>query len=161
MCGRYTLSSSSDEIALLFDLHDLPPVLPRYNLAPTQEAAVVRVPGAGGSAPARAAALGADSLLGEGGGHRQQADQRPSPRTLAEKASFKWSFKKKRCLIPADGFFEWKKEGKSKQPYLIHRSGRQTLRLRRTLVLLGGPGWRGTASLSRDLHHPHHVPQRP
>jgi len=41
--------------------------------------------------------------------------------SVAEKASFKWSFKKKRCLIPTSGFFEWKKEGKAKQPYLIHR----------------------------------------
>ncbi len=120
MCGRYTLSSSSDEIALLFDLSDLPQVLPRYNVAPTQEAAVVRVaaPGAPrqlvplrwGLIPywAKEASIG-NKLI------NARAE------TVTEKPSFKWSFKKKRCLIPASGFFEWKKEGKAKQPYLIHR----------------------------------------
>lgn len=120
MCGRYTLSSSSDEIALLFDLRDLPQVIPRYNMAPTQEAAVVRVPAPGaprqlvplrwGLIPywAKEAAIG-NKLI------NARAE------TIADKASFKWSFKKKRCLIPANGFYEWKKEGKTKQPYLIHR----------------------------------------
>jgi putative SOS response-associated peptidase YedK len=104
MCGRYTLSSSSDDIALLFDLHELLPVIPRYNLAPTQEAAVVRVPAPG--APRQ--------LVGN-----RMINARAE--SVAEKPAYKWSFKKKRCLIPTDGFYEWKKEGKSKQPYLIHR----------------------------------------
>ena len=47
MCGRYTLSSSGDEVALLFDLSEIPSFPSRYNVAPTQEAAVVRVPGPG------------------------------------------------------------------------------------------------------------------
>ena len=41
--------------------------------------------------------------------------------TLASKNAFKHAFAKRRCIIPADGFYEWKKEGKLKQPYLIHR----------------------------------------
>ena len=53
MCGRYTLTSSGEELALLFDLPEMPLLPPRYNMAPTQEAAVVRVP-----APGRAAAAG-------------------------------------------------------------------------------------------------------
>src|SRR3954471_13048493 len=120
MCGRYTLSSPTDDIALLFELPELPQVMPRYNMAPTQEAAVVRVPAPGaprqlvplrwGLIPywAKEAAIG-NKLI------NARAE------SVAEKASFKWSFKKKRCLIPTSGFFEWKKEGKAKQPYLIHR----------------------------------------
>jgi putative SOS response-associated peptidase YedK len=120
MCGRYTLSTPSDDIALLFDVSELMPLPPRYNLAPTQEAAVVRVtePGAPrrldllkwGLIPywAKEAAIG-NKLINA------------RSETVVEKASFKTSFKKKRCLIPADGFYEWKKEGKLKQPYLIHR----------------------------------------
>ncbi len=120
MCGRYTLSTPSDDLALLFDISELMPLPPRYNLAPTQEAAVVRVtePGAArrldllkwGLIPywAKEAAIG-NKLINA------------RSETAVEKASFKTSFKKKRCLIPADGFYEWKKEGKLKQPYLIHR----------------------------------------
>src|SRR3954463_14691759 len=120
MCGRYTLNSSGDEIALLFDLSELPQVVPRYNLAPTQEAAVVRVPAPGaprqlvplrwGLIPywAKEAAIGNKMI-------NARAE------SVAEKASFKWSFKKKRCLIPPSVFSEWKRGGKPNQPYLIHR----------------------------------------
>jgi putative SOS response-associated peptidase YedK len=120
MCGRYTLTSSGEELALLFDISDLPMVLPRYNLAPTQEAAVVRVPAPGeprrldllkwGLIPywAKEASIG-----------NRMINARSE--SVAEKPAYRWSFKKKRCLIPADGFYEWKKEGKLKQPYLIHR----------------------------------------
>ena len=48
MCGRYTLTSSGEELALLFDLPELPLLPPRYNMAPTQGAAVVRVTEPGG-----------------------------------------------------------------------------------------------------------------
>jgi len=120
MCGRYTLTSSGEELALLFDISDLPMVLPRYNLAPTQEAAVVRVPAPGeprrldllkwGLIPywAKEASIG-----------NRMINARSE--SVAEKPAYRWSFRKKRCLIPADGFYEWKKEGKLKQPYLIHR----------------------------------------
>ena len=120
MCGRYTLSSPTDDIALLFDLPEMPQVMPRYNLAPTQEAAVVRVPAPG--APRQLVPLrwglipywAKEAAIGN-----RMINARAE--SVAEKPAYKWSFKKKRCLIPADGFYEWKKEGKSKQPYLIHR----------------------------------------
>jgi putative SOS response-associated peptidase YedK len=120
MCGRYTLTSSGEELALLFDISDLPLVVPRYNLAPTQEAAVVRVPAPGeprrldllkwGLIPywAKEAKIG-NSMI------NARAE------SVAEKPAYRSSFKKKRCLIPTDGFYEWKKEGKLKQPFLIHR----------------------------------------
>ncbi len=120
MCGRYTLSSPSDELALLFDLSELPQVWPRYNTAPTQEAAVVRVTEPGeprrldllkwGLIPywAKEASIG-----------NRMINARAE--SVAEKPAYRTSFKKKRCLIPADGFYEWKKEGKLKQPFLIHR----------------------------------------
>jgi putative SOS response-associated peptidase YedK len=120
MCGRYTLSTPSDDVALLFDISELMPLPPRYNMAPTQEAAVVRVVEPGGPRRldllkwglipywAKEAAIG-NKLINA------------RSETVVEKASFKTSFKKKRCLIPADGFYEWKKEGKLKQPFLIRR----------------------------------------
>ena len=124
MCGRYTLSSPGDEIALLFDLQEWLPFPPRYNLAPTQEAAVVRVTAPGeprrldflkwGFIPywAKEAAIG-----------NRMINARAE--SVAEKPAYKFSFKKKRCLIPADGFYEWKPEGKGKQPYLIRRKDRK------------------------------------
>ncbi len=120
MCGRYTLSSPSDDIALLFDIPELPSLPPRYNLAPTQEAAVVRVTQPGGPRRldllrwglipywAKEAAIGNKMINARAEG-------------VAEKPAFKWSFQKKRCLVAADGFYEWKTEGKLKQPFLIHR----------------------------------------
>jgi putative SOS response-associated peptidase YedK len=120
MCGRYTLSTPADELALLFDISELPMVVPRYNMAPTQQAAVVRVPAPGeprrldllkwGLIPywAKEAAIG-----------NRMINARAE--SVAEKPAYRTSFKNKRCLIAADGFYEWKKEGKTKQPYLIHR----------------------------------------
>lgn len=120
MCGRYTLNSANDEISLLFDIPELPLVPPRYNIAPTQEAAVVRVPAPGeprrldllkwGLIPywAKEAAIG-----------NRMINARAE--SVAEKPAYRTSFKNKRCLIPTDGFYEWKKMGKMKQPYLIHR----------------------------------------
>lgn len=120
MCGRYTLSTPSDDIALLFDISELMPLPPRYNLAPTQEAAVVRVTEPG--APRRLDLLkwglipywAKEAAIGN-----RMINARSE--SVAEKPAYRSSFKKKRCLIPADGFYEWKKEGKLKQPFLIRR----------------------------------------
>ena len=120
MCGRYTLSSKGDEVALLFDLQEIPQLPLRYNIAPTQETAVVRVERPGeprrldllrwGLIPywAKEASIG-----------NRMINARAE--SVAEKPAYRWSFRKKRCLIPADGFYEWKKAGKTKQPYLIRR----------------------------------------
>jgi putative SOS response-associated peptidase YedK len=120
MCGRYTLSSGGEELALMFDLAKVPPLPPRYNLAPTQEAAVVRVERPGeprqlgflrwGLIPywAKEASIG-----------NRMINARSE--SVAEKPAYRWSFRKQRCLIPTDGFYEWKKEGKAKQPFFIHR----------------------------------------
>jgi putative SOS response-associated peptidase YedK len=56
-------------------------------------------------------------------GDRQPADQRPRRVDLAEKPSFRDSFKKRRCLIPADGFYEWQKTDGRKQPWLVRLRG--------------------------------------
>ncbi len=120
MCGRYTLTSSGDELALLFDLPELPLLPPRYNMAPTQGAAVVRVPEPG--APRRLDLLkwglipywAKEASIGN-----RMINARAE--SVAEKPAYRWSFKKKRCLVATDGFYEWKKEGKAKQPFLIRR----------------------------------------
>lgn len=118
MCGRYTLSDPGD---LLQDLgvehHD--ETLPRYNIAPTQGVLAVR-PGDDGAAR-QAVTLrwglipfwAKDPSIGS-----RMINARSE--TVAEKPSFKHALKRRRCLIPADGFYEWTKVGKAKQPYHIH-----------------------------------------
>jgi putative SOS response-associated peptidase YedK len=121
MCGRYTLTTPPELIADLFDVEGVPTFAPRWNVAPTQEAAVVRVPGPGakrrldflrwGLVPAWAE----DPSIGN-----RMINARAE--TAAEKPSFKRSLQKQRCLVLADGFYEWRKDGKVKQPIWIHRS---------------------------------------
>jgi putative SOS response-associated peptidase YedK len=124
MCGRYTVTSAGETIADLFDLSEVPRLPARYNLAPTQEAPVVRVAAPGGPRElgllrwglipywAKEAAIGNKMI-------NARAE------SAAEKPAYRFSFKKKRCLVVADGFYEWKREGKGKQPYLIRRRDRQ------------------------------------
>ncbi len=121
MCGRYTLSSPLEIVAELFEIATpLLPLHPRYNLAPTQEApvALVREPGAPRTLEALRWGLIPYWAKEASIGNRMINARAES---VADKPAYRYSFKKKRCLIPADGFYEWKKEGKAKQPYLIRR----------------------------------------
>lgn len=117
MCGRYTLSTPGEVIAELFELPEAPAVEARYNVAPTQEVAAVRVDEAG--APRRFVRLrwglvphwADDPAIGN-----RMINARAE--TAAEKPAFRTSFRKKRCLVLADGFYEWQKvPGGAKQPW--------------------------------------------
>lgn len=121
MCGRYTLSSASDDVALLFDIREIMHLPPRYNTAPTQEAAVVRVTEPGGP---RHLDLLKWGLIPYWAKEASIGNRLINARaeSVAEKPAYRTSFKNKRCLVAADGFYEWKKEGKLKQPFLIHRA---------------------------------------
>lgn len=120
MCGRYTLSSKGDELGLLFDLEDVPQLPLRYNIAPTQEAAVVRVEHPG---EPRQLALLRWGLIPYWAKEASIGNRMINARSegVADKPAFKWNFRKQRCLIPTDGFYEWKKVAGGKQPYLIRR----------------------------------------
>jgi putative SOS response-associated peptidase YedK len=125
MCGRYTLTSSGDSVATLFDLMEVPQLPLRFNVAPTQEAAVVRVVEPGGPRTLSFLRWGLVPYWAEDPaiGNRMINARAES---VAEKPAYRTSFKKKRCLVVADGFYEWKKMGKGpKQPYLIRRPDRQ------------------------------------
>lgn len=119
MCGRYTLHHDSEEIA---DRFGVDPVIeltpPRFNIAPSQIMPIIRQTGERemigckwGLVPywAKDPAIG-NKLINA------------KAETLAEKPSFKYALAKRRCLIPADGFYEWQKKGKaSSQPIYVRR----------------------------------------
>lgn len=103
MCGRYSLHSSPEVIALQFGLESLPDFPPRYNIAPAATALIVKPDGA---------VLAHWGL--KGNMHNARAE------TLGIKLSFRDAYHRRRCLIPASGFYEWKHAGAAKQPYYIH-----------------------------------------
>ncbi len=123
MCGRFNQTASGDEVAEAFGLDDARELAPRYNIAPTQEVAVVGVQpktGRRGLASLKWGLVPSGSLGGERGFINARAE------TAWEKPSFSEAFARRRCLIPATGFYEWQKiDAKRRQPWLIRlASGR-------------------------------------
>lgn len=117
MCGRYTLSTPGDVLAELFGLPEVPEVEGRYNIAPTQEVAAVRADEEGGG---RRFGLLRWGLVPHWADDPSIGNRMINARseTVAEKPAFRTSFKRRRCLVLADGFYEWKKvEGGKKQPW--------------------------------------------
>jgi putative SOS response-associated peptidase YedK len=118
MCGRFTASFEFREIKLLFNLQgDLPLVMRRYNIAPSQEVPVIvqdngkneLKPMKWGLVPSWAP----DKSIGD-----QMINARAE--TLTQKPSFKQLVQQRRCLVPANGFYEWRREGNQKVPVWIH-----------------------------------------
>ncbi len=117
MCGRLIQMTAGEALVERFELPAIPAVTPRYNLAPSQPVGVIRMAAEGqrewvalrwGLVPAWS----------------------PEPRTaystfnaraetVADKPTYRHAFRRRRCLIPADGFYEWRTVGKRKQPYCI------------------------------------------
>jgi putative SOS response-associated peptidase YedK len=122
MCGRFTLATPGQTIAEAFELQAAPALKPRYNISPTQPVAAIRAAGAGrelvmlhwGLIPSwsKDAAIGARMINARG-------------ETVAEKPSFRTPFRSRRCLILADGFYEWKRDGERKQPYHVCMADRR------------------------------------
>lgn len=124
MCGRFTLTVDPAELKEEFQKFSFPSrFTPRFNIAPTQP--VLAIPNDGrnkagfyvwGLIPAWAKEPAIGNRLINARGE-----------TLAEKPSFRGSYKYKRCLIPADGFYEWKAAPgtKTKTPYFIHMQDRR------------------------------------
>ncbi len=116
MCGRYRLSRSKELLAEHFDVEPDDDWEPRYNIAPMQNVPVIR------QHPAQPKRLGSrmrwglipfwakDSSIGF-----KMINARAE--TVATKPAFRDALKQRRCLIPADGFYEWQKNGKAKTPF--------------------------------------------
>src|SRR5918997_218210 len=118
MCGRYTLKTPVEKLAEEFGFDatsvDLPP---NYNVAPTQGvAAVLQEGGERGLEVLRWGLIPSWADDPQIGSRMINARAETAP----EKPSFRKAFRDQRCLIPADGFYEWKRTNGSKQPYYIH-----------------------------------------
>lgn len=117
MCGRFAFYSPSEAAAALFGVNSAPPVEPRFNIAPTQYIAAVRNNAAAepelvmlrwGLVPSWAK----DPAIGN-----RMINARAE--TVAEKPSFRAAYSRRRCVVLADGFYEWRREGAEKTPYFI------------------------------------------
>lgn len=125
MCGRYTLHGPVSRYQDYFDALNWADFSDRFNIAPAASVPVIRQSPEGqrvvdllkwGLVPhwSKDPSLGAklNNARGE---------------TVSEKPSFRDAFKRRRCLVPASGFYEWKTEGKAKQPYFIHYKSEEPL----------------------------------
>ncbi len=121
MCGRYTLRSNPSQIASTFGLDSVPELPSRYNIAPTQDVAAVRL---SHESDGREWVLLHWGLIPSWAKEAKIGHRMINARaeTIAEKPSFRSAFTKRRCLIVADGFYEWQKVDGNKQPYFIHRA---------------------------------------
>lgn len=117
MCGRFALTADPELIRQFFNLQTMPPVMTaRYNIAPTQPVAVIA-----NDAPSELTffrwglvpSWSKDISIGT-----KMINARAE--TLHEKPSFKAAYKRRRCLIPANGFYEWAKTDDGKTPMYIH-----------------------------------------
>jgi len=122
MCGRFIITSPPEAFRALFEYDEQPNFPPRYNVAPTQPIAIVRVVGGKrqfalvrwGLLPSWVKDPKTFSLLINARGE-----------SAADKPAFRAAMRRRRCLIPVDGFYEWQNIGGRKRPFFIRaKSGR-------------------------------------
>lgn len=127
MCGRFTLRAPASVIAEQFALFQAPPFAARFNIAPSQPAPVIRVRPKESASPGTAA--GGRELVWLRWGLVPPWAKDPAvgarlinarAETAAEKPAFRTALRQRRCLIAADGFYEWQRLGRAKQPYFVH-----------------------------------------
>jgi putative SOS response-associated peptidase YedK len=121
MCGRYAIITAPEAIRRLFGYHERPNFPARYNVAPTQPIPIVRLQSGQrhfalvrwGLVPAWVKDPKTFTLVINARGE-----------SVLDKPAFRNAMKRRRCLVPADGFYEWKRTGDAKQPYFVRlRSG--------------------------------------
>ena len=116
MCGRFQLKPEEDWMAE-FGVPDPPELTPRYNIAPAQDIVAIRRE-AGGVRRAGLLRWGlVPSFAEDPAVGNRMINARAE--TVARKPAFREPFQKRRCLVPADGFYEWRRMGGARDPYLL------------------------------------------
>jgi putative SOS response-associated peptidase YedK len=121
MCGRYVLTSPAEALRKMFGFVEQPNLEPRINLAPTQDAPVIRQrrqPAGERTLQALRWGLVVPGAVNLSGGAKMINAR---GETVAELPSFRTAFRRRRCLVPANGFYEWRPGDTTKQPHLIAR----------------------------------------
>jgi len=120
MCGRYAFFSPADAVKRIFRVENVPELQPRYNVAPTQDVPVVRA----GKEGKREFALLHWGLVPFWAKDRASGNRMINARveTVAEKPAYREAFKRHRCLVLTDGWYEWQLAKDGKQPWFIRRT---------------------------------------
>ncbi len=124
MCGRFLFTSPPEAVGRAFEIAIRDNFPPRYNIAPTQPIAIIRI----NEKRAREFALARWGFIPSWAkkDYHERVGGKPlinaRGETVAEKPTFRSAFKRRRCLVPADGFYEWKTEKEGRQPYLVKPS---------------------------------------
>ena len=108
MCGRFSLGASATTLAAQFDLADLPAWSPHYNFAPAQVVSTLRRPAPDSGRQLRRLRWGLIPSWAED----PRIGNRPinaRAETVASKPALRRAFRERRCLIPADGFYQWQR----------------------------------------------------
>jgi putative SOS response-associated peptidase YedK len=160
MCGRFVIISPPEALRRLFGYPEQPNMPPQHNIAPTQPVPVVILENGArhfrlmrwGLIPAWVKDPRKFALLINARGE-----------TVLEKPAFKNAIRRRRCLIPADGYYEWQGSGKRKRPYFIHRRDGQPIGFAALAETWTGPNGEEvdtvaivTAPASADLAVLHH-----
>jgi putative SOS response-associated peptidase YedK len=139
MCGRYVIKTPPGLMRETFGYSELPNFPPRYNVAPTQPIPVVRlVDGRRSFALLRWGLI--PSWVKDPRGFSLLINARAE--SVLEKPAFRNAMGRRRCLIPADGFYEWKRDGERKRPHVAPPQG--SGRLRGPVGTVDGAERRGT-----------------
>jgi putative SOS response-associated peptidase YedK len=120
MCGRFAITAKPEDLRNLFGYVDQPNFPPRFNIAPTQPVPVVTID----QGQRRFVLMRWGFIPG------WVKDPKEFPlvfnirsETAREKASFRAAFIRRRALMPADGFYEWKREGRISTPFFVRKPG--------------------------------------
>jgi putative SOS response-associated peptidase YedK len=117
MCGRFSLSSTPQRLRERFGLSAAPDdIVPRYNIAPTQPVLVIPNRTRRLLRPARWGLIPPWAKDATAGNRMINA----RAETLAARAPFRAALERRRCLIPADGFYEWQRDGRRRTPFFVH-----------------------------------------
>ncbi len=118
MCGRFVLTANPEVVQQAFNLTTPPAQMqPRYNIAPTQPVMVIT------NENAKEATYHRWGLIPLWAKDMSLASKMINARSesAAEKPAFRAAFRRRRCIIPTDGFYEWQEHGKEKTPMFVHR----------------------------------------